>query len=177
RFERLQRYELTFAQFEELAALARSCRLAFLSTPLDLASARFLARIVDAFKIASGDNDFYPLIDAACESGKPIVVSSGASDLARLARTTAHIRNQWQKRGRGGELAVLHCVTSYPAPAAEANISSVPFLAAALACPVGYSDHTIGIEAAVAAVAAGARIVEKHFTLDKTRTTFRDHQL
>jgi len=177
RYERLQRYELTPAQFEELAALARSCGLAFLSTPLDLASARFLAPIVDAFKIASGDNDFYPLIDVACESGRPIIVSSGASDLHRLVKTTAHIRGEWQKRGIRGELAVLHCVSSYPAPAAEANLASIPFLAAALGCPVGYSDHTIGIDAAVAAVAAGARVVEKHFTLDKTRTTFRDHQL
>ena len=117
------------------------------------------------------------MIDVACESGKPIIVSSGASDLPRLVKATEYIHQQWQQRGVSGELAVLHCVASYPVPADEANLASVPFLAASLQCPVGYSDHTTGIDAAVAAVAAGARIVEKHFTLDKTRPTFRDHQL
>jgi len=177
RVERLQRYELTSSQFEELAGLAHASGLLFLSTPLDLRSAQVLAPIVDAYKIASGDNDFLALIDVVCDSDKPVIVSSGASYLERLVTTTDYIRARWQRRGVTGRLAVLHCVSSYPVPNDEANLASIPYLAASLDAVIGYSDHTIGIDAAVAAVAAGARIIEKHFTLDKSRTTFRDHQL
>jgi sialic acid synthase SpsE len=148
-----------------------------LSTPLDLASADFLADIVDAFKIASGDNNFYPLIERACASGKPIIVSSGLSDLAQIQRTKAFVETQWKHRSIQQQMAVLHCVSCYPTPPEQVNLASIPYMARELGCIIGYSDHMLGIDASLYAIAAGARIIEKHFTLDKNFSSFRDHQL
>lgn len=177
RYRRLKSFELSEAQFEELAGLARSLGLLFISTPLDLGSAAFLVRIVDAFKIASGDNNFYPLIARVAETGKPLIVSTGLADLEQVARTVAFVRSQWAARGVRGEMAILHCISSYPVPPEQANVSAVKVLAERCGCCVGYSDHTIGIEAAMLSVALGARVIEKHFTLDKHYSDFRDHQL
>jgi len=177
RFRRLSGFQLSFEQFAELERLARSLGIGFISTALDLRSARFLEPLVDAFKIASGDNDFYPLIDFACASGKPIILSAGMTDLARIKHACNFVRSRWKARGIKQELAVLHCVSSYPAPHEQAELNAVPFLAAELGCTIGYSDHTVGPEASVAAVSLGARVLEKHFTLDKNYSEFRDHQL
>ncbi len=82
----------------------------------------------------------------------------------------------WRRTGKRGDLALLHCVVSYPTVAADANVSAIRDLAT-LGCTVGYSDHTIGIEAAILSVALGARLIEKHFTLDKNQSDFHDHKL
>jgi sialic acid synthase SpsE len=87
------------------------------------------------------------------------------------------IRGEWQRLGiAGAGLVLLHCVVSYPTPAESANLLAIKALAG-LSETIGYSDHTIGVDAAVAAVAMGARVVEKHFTLDKNQSDFRDHKL
>ncbi len=177
RFARLARFELSWDQFERLAKRARSRGLAFLSTPLDLPSAAFLAPLVDAFKIASGDNNFYPLLERVSESGKPVIVSGGLTGWAELTAVRQFIENIWKRKGVSPGLAVLHCVSSYPAPDEETNLAVIPALARRLECIAGYSDHTLGIDACLAAAALGARIIEKHFTLDKNQSGFRDHQL
>lgn len=177
RFRRLESFRLSFDQFEHLAGLAHDLGLFFISTPLDMESAAFLDRIVDAFKIASGDNDFYPLIEKTAATGKPLIVSTGASDLERVSHTVAFIEAEWARRGIEGELAVLHCVSSYPVPFEQVNLRAIEVLLEQLSCAVGYSDHTVGIEAPVLAAALGATIIEKHFTLDKNRSDFRDHKL
>jgi N,N'-diacetyllegionaminate synthase len=173
RFERLKKFELTQPQFIELAQLARSRGLIWFSTPLDLVSARFLEPLVDVFKIASGDNDFLPLIAQVAATGKPMIISTGLADLAHLEWISSFAR----ENGAEGHLAFLHCVCAYPAPAAEANLRAIPMLAAELGVPIGWSDHTLGPRASLAAAAIGARIIEKHFTLDKNFSAFRDHQL
>jgi N,N'-diacetyllegionaminate synthase len=173
RFERLSKFELTQGQFAQLEQLARSRGLIFLSTPLDLASARFLEPLVDVFKIASGDNNFWPLIDFVCGTGKPVIISTGLADLAHVQKVVEVAR----AAGAESRLALLHCVCAYPAPAAELNLRAIPMLARELECPIGWSDHTLGPDACLAAAALGARIIEKHFTLDKNFSAFRDHQL
>ena len=177
RYARLQGFELTYPQFAELARLAKSLGLLFISTPLDLESARFLQGLVDAYKIASGDNDFYPLMESVAGTGEPVIISTGMSDMAQVIAAKQCVDKVWQSRGITQSLAILHCVSSYPAPPAEINLAVLPRLAAELRCTIGYSDHTEGIEACVLAVALGARIIEKHFTLDKHYSDFRDHQL
>ncbi len=177
RFERLKSFELSFEQFARLRDVAQTCGVLFLSTPFDLESARFLGEIVPAIKIASGDNTFYPLIETVARLGKPCLLSSGLLDLRRLRRTIELIRGIWLEMGVEPGLSVLQCVTAYPVPPEEANLAAISTLAHAFGTTPGYSDHTLGIEAAVLAVAAGARIVEKHFTLDKEFSDFRDHQL
>jgi len=173
RFERLARFELSQDNFVALARLARTRGLIFFSTPLDLVSARFLEPLVDVFKIASGDNDFLPLIAQVCATGKPVIISTGLADLAHVRRIAAFARDA----GAGGRLAFLHCVCAYPAPPAEVHLRAIPVMERELDCPVGWSDHTLGPEACLAAAAVGARILEKHFTLDKNFSAFRDHQL
>lgn len=173
RFERLTKFELSQDQFVQLERLARKRDLIFLSTPLDLESARFLEPIVDVFKVASGDNDFLPLITYVCGTGKPVIISTGLADLAHLQAIALLARDA----GADGRLAFLHCVCAYPAPPAEVNLRAIPMLARELDCPVGWSDHTLGPDASLAAAAVGARIIEKHFTLDKNFSAFRDHQL
>ncbi|MDX6650821.1 MAG: hypothetical protein QOJ97_2772 [Solirubrobacteraceae bacterium] len=172
RFAQLSGYELAPAVVEELAELARSLGLAFLSTPLDLASADLLAPLVDAYKIASGDNDFLPLLERVGASGKPVIVSTGLVDLegARAARDAV-------ARAGAPDVAVLHAVTAYPPPAEEVNLRAISVLTEQLGGTVGYSDHTLGADACLVAVALGARILEKHFTLDHEHSDFRDHRL
>lgn len=169
RFARMQRFELTPEEFGELAELAHRRSLLFLSTALDLASVEALLPLVDAFKVASGDIDFFPLLEKLAATGKPVVLSTGQSDLEEIDRAIAVV---------GRAAGVLHCVSSYPAPDEELNLRAIEVLAETFpGCTVGYSDHTTGLDAAPVAVACGARIVEKHFTLDKEYSTFRDHQL
>jgi sialic acid synthase SpsE len=163
RVERLKRFELTHAQFTELRDLAKSRGLIWFSTPLDLESARFLEPLVDVFKIASGDNDFLALIAQVAATNKPLIISTGLADLEHLEWISSYAR----ERGAEGQLAFLHCVCAYPAPAAEVNLRAIPLLAAELGVPIGWSDHTLGPRASLAAAAIGARIIEKHFTLNR----------
>jgi N,N'-diacetyllegionaminate synthase len=176
RIEQLNRFRFTFKQFEGLSKTAKSEGVAFLSTPFDLASATFLNSIVPVFKIASGDNNFYPLIDFLAETGKPIIFSSGLADYKQIKTTRDRIHLIWKKNNITQELAILHCISSYPTLVSQANLMAIPHLKE-LKCIVGYSDHTLSIEACIVAVSLGARIIEKHFTLDKNHSSFRDHQL
>ena len=181
RFDQLSAFELSFGEFEQLACVAEQANIMFLSTPLDLCSAAFLTPLVPAFKIASSDNDFFPLLDQVARTGKPILLSTGLATMSGVGRAKTFIEDIWAQEGHADPAAsyvcALHCVTAYPVPPEQANLRAIRTLATGLGCTVGYSDHTIGIEAAVLSVALGARIVEKHFTLDKQRSSFRDHQL
>ena len=176
RIEQLKRFQLTYDEFERLNKVAKHENILFLSTPFDIESVHFLNSIVPAFKIASGDNNFFPLIEVIAQTGKPIIMSAGLIDLLEVRKTIDFILNIWNENAIDQDIAILHCVTSYPTALEEANLSAIKELQS-LNVTVGYSDHTIGIEAAVLSVALGARIVEKHFTIDKNYSDFRDHQL
>lgn len=177
RFARLASFELPEGAWEVLARQAKNLGLYFLSTPLDLGSAALLRDLVDAYKVASGDLTFFPLIEKVAASGKPIIFSSGLADVPSIKRALACAEGVWKRCGVVGETAVLHCVSAYPTPPEDANLLSISYLADNLSKTIGYSDHVMGIEASVAAVAIGARILEKHFTKDKNFSTFRDHRL
>lgn len=178
RLERLRKFRLSFDEFARLARQAEELGLVFFSTPLDLESASFLNTIQPVFKIASGDNTFFPLIEAVAGFGKPLLISTGLADLALLERIRGDVRKVWSASGCDPGLAFLHCVSSYPVPADQVNLAAIATLREHFPdCVIGYSDHTLGIKAATYAVAAGARIIEKHFTLDKAYSDFRDHQL
>lgn len=180
RFQRLQSFELTIEQFGQLANLAKSLGLLFISTPLDLESAQGLKPLVDAYKIASCDDTFYPLLSAIAKTGKPVMLSTGISDWEQVQKTVHHLQSVWElEKVANPSLAVLHCVSSYPVPPEQANLNSIRFLQEKLDYhyPIGYSDHVIGLDAALLAVGLGARVIEKHFTLDQQYSGFRDHQL
>ncbi len=152
----------------EFEALKRCCDEAgveFLSTPFDVESARFLNDLMDVFKISSSDITNRPFIEYLCGFGKPILLSTGASTLAEIAEAAAWIEEQ------GNPLALLHCVLNYPTADENAALGMIPALIRHFpGCVIGYSDHTLPGDMKVleTAVLLGARILEKHFTHDKT---------
>lgn len=176
RLEQLRRYQLSAEQHRHLARVAESCGVMFMSTPFSLDAVDLLDPIVPAFKIASGDNNFTALLEKVAETGKPVLLSTGMTEGDDASVAAATLDAVWKKRKADPGLVLLHCVSAYPTPPEQANLRAIGAVAA-LGRPVGYSDHVLGIEASVAAVVMGARVIEKHFTLSKTQSAFRDHQL
>ena len=163
-FEMLQRLELADTAYSQLAASCRQRQVVFLSTPFDERSADLLDELgMNAFKIPSGEITNLPLLAHVARKGKPVILSTGMSTLREVETAITAIRETGNHA-----LAVLHCVSNYPADAADVNLRAMRTMAEAFDVPVGYSDHTMGIEVALAAVALGACIVEKHLTLDQT---------
>jgi len=174
----LQRLCLTYDDFVHLAAVAQRAGIIFFSTPFDIESVTFLDAFVPVFKVASGDHTCPQMLRAVAATGKPIICSTGFGTLESVANAKHCIDTEWETRGIRSELAFLHCVASYPVPRDQVNLRAIATLATTFpACTIGYSDHALGIEAAVAAAAIGARIIEKHFTLDHRTSDLRDHQL
>jgi N,N'-diacetyllegionaminate synthase len=159
-----------------LAVRAKCEGVMFLSTPFYLGAVDLLDPLVPAFKIASGDNDFMPLLRRVAATGKPVLLSTGMADMAAVCAAVAELEAAWRKHGHSSALVLLHCVSAYPTPPGQANLRAIQTLAA-LGHLVGYSDHTLGLDACVLAVALGARVIEKHFTISKTHSEFRDHKL
>ncbi|HET6403742.1 MAG TPA: N-acetylneuraminate synthase [Candidatus Thermoplasmatota archaeon] len=162
--EMLRRLELDERAHAELRDEARSRGIEFLSSPFDEESADLLVRLgVRAIKIGSGEITNLPFLQHLAQSGLPLLLSTGMSYLAEVEEAVASIH-----AARGGPLALLHCVSAYPAAAADANLRAMDTLRTAFAVPVGFSDHTQGVEVALAAVARGAALLEKHITLDRS---------
>ena len=161
--EMLRALELPAEAHRELQRHAGERGLLFLSTPFDRGSVDLLDEMgVPAFKIGSGEVTNLPLLDHIAGKGRPIILSTGMCYLSEVAQAVDTIG------GHGCELALLHCVTNYPAAPSDANLRAMKTMEDAFSVPVGYSDHTQGNEVALAAVALGACIVEKHLTLDRT---------
>lgn len=177
RIEQLNRFKLKEQDYIKLAEEAYRLGVLFLCTPFDLSVIDFLKELVPAFKIASGDNNFFPLIDKIANTGKPVITSLGLGQIIHAKQLQEYFFDKWKQLGhQNPELGFLHCVCSYPTPMEEASIIQIDKLKSIPVTP-GYSDHTLGIKACELAVARGARIIEKHFTKNKNHSSFRDHQL
>lgn len=178
RLKKLRSFQFSYDQFAKLAEYANKIGIIFFSTPFDTDSALFLNEIQPLFKIASGDNNFFPLIDLVASFGKPIIISTGLVNLDLIDELNKRVFNVWKSKNIHSDLAFLHCVSSYPTPFDQANIGVIKDLKQRYPnTTIGYSDHTLGYEAAVYAATLGARIIEKHFTIDKNYSDFRDHQI
>lgn len=159
----LRRLELSEQAHRELMAYARARGILFLSTPFEEASADLLDRLeVAAFKMASGELTNLPFLAHVAAKGKSMIVSTGMATLAEVVMAVRTIHEAGNH-----SFALLHCVSQYPAKPSEANLRAMQTLTAAFQVPVGYSDHTPGIEVALGAVALGACVIEKHMTLDR----------
>jgi N,N'-diacetyllegionaminate synthase len=162
----LRRLELGAEAHRELAAASRARGLLFLSTPFDEQSADCLHDIgVPAFKIPSGEITNFPLLTHIARFGKPVLLSTGMSTLGDVDRAVTTLRENGCV-----EIVLLQCTSCYPADPRDANLHAMETLARVFDVPVGFSDHTLGHEAALAAVALGAAVVEKHLTLDRAAT-------
>jgi N,N'-diacetyllegionaminate synthase len=162
----LRRLELDLAMHEELIAHCAKRGIAFFSTGFDIESIDMLIGLgQDHFKIPSGEITNLPYLRHIGRLGKNVILSTGMATLGDIEAALAVLEEAGTKRSR---LTVLHCTTEYPTPMNEVNLRAMQGIQAAFGVPVGYSDHTAGIEVAIAAVAMGATVIEKHFTLDRT---------
>ena len=142
---------------------ARELGLICFSSPFDTTAVDFLEDLgVPAFKIASFENNHLPLIEKVASTGKPLIISTGLASLADLEQAVSTARNAGCE-----QLVLLKCTSTYPAKPQNTNLKTIPHLRDLFSCEVGLSDHTMGVGVAVASVALGATVIEKHFTLSR----------
>lgn len=178
RLARVARFALDEAAHRRLASEAAEAGVAFLSTPVTEDWVPFLAELGAAIKIMSGDLTFPVTVRAAARTGLPVLLSTGGGTIDEIDRAVGWVREEVGAATLAERLAVMHCVSAYPTPIEEANLTAIPMMAERYRpVPVGYSNHVMGPEAVLAAVALGARVIEVHFTDDKEGRDFRDHAL
>ena len=159
----LEKLALTWEEFKGLEQYCRNVSIGFLSTPFDLESKQFLEQFdMDFWKIPSGEITNLPYLENIAKTGKKVVISTGMSELNEIQEAV----NILEKNGTTN-IVLLHCNTQYPTPFEDVNLNAMLQIKNKLKKPVGYSDHTKGTEVSIAAVALGAEIIEKHFTLNR----------
>lgn len=159
--EMLRKLSLSKEEFLFLADYCKEVDIQFLSTPFDIDSIHFLTHLQDMWKIPSGEITNYPYLVEIARTGKDVILSTGMSTLEEVDAARTVLRDNGT-----GKITLLHCTTNYPTPMDEVNLKAMITLRDHFGCDIGYSDHTLGIEVPIAAVAMGAVIIEKHFTLD-----------
>jgi N,N'-diacetyllegionaminate synthase len=159
----LKPLELSPQDFAAIAERARRRGITFLSSAFDEESADLLEDLgVPAYKMGSGELTDIPLLEHVAKKGKPVLLSTGMATLDEIQEAVTAIRNQGNH-----QIVLLHCVSSYPSKPQDSNLSAMKLLRERFGLPVGFSDHTVGVEVALAAAALGATIIEKHFTLSR----------
>ena len=161
--EMLRKLLLSFDDFRELSDYCKKIGILFLSTPFDIESIEFLDSLgCDFWKVPSGEITNYPYLVRIAKTGKPIILSTGMS-------TISEIEDCYKLLVKNGtsQITLLHCTTQYPTEYEDVNLNAMLTLREKFNCPVGYSDHTRGMEIPIAAVSMGADVIEKHFTLDR----------
>lgn len=160
--EMLKKITLPYEAFLELYKYCNKKEIQFLSTPFDIGSIHFLNDMVPFWKIPSGEVTNYPYLVEIAKTGKPVVMSTGMCELQEIDEAIKVL-----KTNGTSDITLLHCNTQYPTPYKDVNLRAMETLRNRYKVKVGYSDHTKGIEVPIAAVALGAEVIEKHFTLDK----------
>ncbi len=162
-YEMLKRLELSDSDHRELMLRCRERGIMFLSTAFDCDGVRYLNSLgVPILKIPSGEITNLPYLRTVAGCGKPMILSTGMSTMNEVRAAVAVL-------GEGRDITLLHCTTEYPCPFSGVNLRAMVTMQEEFGFPVGYSDHTLGIEIPAAAVAMGARVIEKHFTLDRNQ--------
>lgn len=159
----LRKLALSKAEFIELRNYCRTIGIGFISTPFDLDSISFLEELdMDFWKVPSGEVTNLPYLEKIAKTGRRVILSTGMCDMQEIADAVSIL----EKNG-SGDITLLHCNTQYPTPYEDVNLRAMETIKNITKKKVGYSDHTNGIEVPIAAVAMGAVVIEKHFTLDK----------
>ena len=164
-YDMLKKLELSYHDFEELKRYCDSRKIMFLSTPDEISSANFLVDLQDIFKIGSGELTNLPYLRHIGGLDKEIIMSSGMCTLEEIKDALAVLIKAGTKKEN---ITILHANTQYPTPMEDVNLKAMTTIKNELGVKVGYSDHTLGIEVDIAAVAMGASCIEKHFTLDNS---------
>jgi sialic acid synthase SpsE len=174
RMAQMERFNLSHNQYIEISDYCKKLGIIFYATPFDIESAKFLREIQPIFKIASGDNNYFKLINEVASYKLPVIVSTGLL----IESEIISFYDNWQRKWPDVPLGIAHCCASYPVPDSDLNLRVIPQLISKLEnATIGFSDHSLGLTASQAAVAIGAKFIEKHFTLDHYHSDFRDHQL
>ncbi|MDC0082925.1 N-acetylneuraminate synthase [Schleiferiaceae bacterium] len=161
----LKRLELSDADHRKLITYCKSKKIKFFSTAFDIEGISYLSSLnFDMFKIPSGELTNYPYLREIAKTGLPVILSTGMANLDEIENSINVLVSYGTIKSN---ITVLHCNTEYPTPMIDVNLKAMLTIKESLGVSIGYSDHTLGIEVPVAAVALGARIIEKHFTLDK----------
>lgn len=160
--EMLRELLLSFEEFQELAEYCNEIGITFLSTPFDIESICFLDPLQQIWKVPSGEITNYPYLVEIAKTKKPVILSTGMSTLDEIRSAIGVLTENGTE-----DITLLHCTTDYPTAMKDVNLNAMITLKSEFGYPIGYSDHTNGIEVSVAATAMGATIIEKHFTLDK----------
>jgi N,N'-diacetyllegionaminate synthase len=163
--EMVKKLELSFDDFVALKEYCDKLNIMFLSTPFDFESIDFLNDLgLEIFKIPSGEITNLPYLEKIGKLGKKVILSTGMADLGEIEDALDILTSCGTKKE---DITILHCNTEYPTPYEDVNLLAMLTIKEAFKVKVGYSDHTLGIEIPIAAVALGASVIEKHFTLDK----------
>lgn len=168
--EMIKKLELSFADFLELKNYCDNQKILFMSTPFDLESIDFLASLkMNIFKIPSGEITNLPYLRKINSLKTKVILSTGMANLEEIENALKILKDC--------HVSVLHANTQYPTPMEDVNLNAMLTIKNKFHLEVGYSDHTQGIEIPIASVALGAKIIEKHFTLDNNFSSFRDHKI
>ena len=163
-FEMLKNLELSFSDFQELISYSKNKKIGFLSSPFDIESIDYLNKLeIDFIKIPSGEITNFPYLEKIASISKKVILSTGMSTLKEIESALDILTSKNLKKK---DITLLHCNTEYPTPFVDVNLKAMENLKNHFDIMVGYSDHTLGIEVPIAAVALGACVIEKHITLD-----------
>lgn len=161
----LKKLELSDTDHKELISYCKSKKIKFFSTAFDEEGISYLSTLnFDMFKIPSGELTNFPYLRAIAKTGLPVILSTGMANLEEIEKSINVLISNGTKKN---QITVLHCNTEYPTPMKDVNLKAMLTIKEKLGVAIGYSDHTLGIEVPIAAVAMGAEIIEKHFTLDR----------
>ena len=177
RFKHFKKFELTKKQHIYLAEMCLNSGIKYLSSVWDIEALKWLDKYLDFYKVGSGDLTAYPIIKEFAKRGKPIILSTGLSDLKEVNGTTNFLKGINKKYNSCNFLAILQCTSSYPTVDHEANLRSIYNFTNNKNITAGYSDHTIGNLALKSAYSMGAQILEFHFTDTRKNKNFRDHKV
>ncbi len=167
--ERFKKLELSEKDIIKLYNQAKKCKIDFAVTPFSIDLVKFLSKYVSFFKIASGDLDFFPMIEEISKYKKDIVLSTGMSDLNKIRETLKILKKN--------QVVVMHCISSYPTKSSNSNLNSIDFLQQKINNQIGLSDHTKNNIASLVAIGKGVKVFEKHFLPDKKIRKVGDYEL
>ena len=177
RYEHFSKLKLEIDQYLELAHIAKKSEKDFSASIWDVKLISLFSKYITFFKIGSGDITNYEIIEEITRTEKPIVVSTGLSSIKEIGNTISFIEKCNKKYKKKDMITLLHCNTAYPTPVENSNLGSILNLKKKFKRTSGYSDHTRGDFVAILAYLNGAQVIEKHFSINPLKKTFRDHQI
>tara|TARA_E500000178_G_scaffold356619_1_gene436156 strand:+ start:10102 stop:11091 length:990 start_codon:yes stop_codon:yes gene_type:complete len=173
----LKKFQLTYSQFLSLKKYSDKLRIKFFASAFDLESLNFIMKHTNIIKVASSDNNNFIFLEKILKNKKKCIISTGLLNFKQIEALVTTLKKRYSKRFLQNNLCLLHCISSYPAKDNNMNLNFISQMKKRYKLPVGFSDHSIGIEAPIVAASLGAKVIEKHYTLDNNFSNFRDHKI